>query len=41
MLYVRNKEASMARMVYVRGEKRGKRAEGHWGQNYIGPFQPR
>ena len=27
MLYVRNKEASMAGMVYVRGEKQGKRAE--------------
>ena len=31
MLYVRNKEASMAGMVYVRGEKQGKRAEGSLG----------
>ena len=31
MLYVRNKEASMAGMVYVRGEKQGNRAEGSLG----------
>ena len=28
MLYVRNKEASMAGMIYIRGEKWGKRGEG-------------